>query len=270
MELDHLSYSSITKFLECPENWRRKYILKEPTKTSPALIFGSAFHGAIENFLKEKLFVEQKEITDEAKSVYRDGTMLRSIWTEEWNKQIEQPGIWWGMDTPEQHYNEGVRILSNKAVADAIVNIKPGVDDQGAKIERKVELRVPGVLVPVIGFIDLILEDGTPADLKTSKVSWSEAKAADSLQGLFYLAALNQMGIAHTWKFTHMVFVKTKEPKVQILENSHKPSELFFLFEIIKRVWDSIDKGIYPINPTGWLCSESYCDFYANCRGKYA
>jgi len=130
-------------------------------------------------------------------------------------------------------------------------------------------LRVPGVPVPVIGYIDLILDDGTPADLKTSKMSWSEAKAADSLQGLFYLAALNQAGVPINWKFKHIIFVKTKEPKVQILENEHKPGELFFLSEIIKRVWDSIESGQFPINPTSWKCSETYCDFYANCRGKY-
>ena len=101
------------------------------------------------------------------------------------------------------------------------------------KLSAKVELRVPGVPVPVIGYIDLILEDGTPADLKTSKSSWPEAKATDSLQGLFYLAALNQAGMKTSGKFTHLIFVKTKEPKVQVLENTHGTKELFFLFEII-------------------------------------
>lgn len=249
--IDHLSYSSITTFLECPENWRRKYLLKEPTTTNPALVFGSAFHGSV-----ELAVIPGNKIP------------LLDLWQANWAKQIEQP-VFWGADTPEQHSNEGIRLLSHKTVTDAIAQIKPGIDEQGPKIERKVELHVPGVPVPVIGYIDLILEDGTPADLKTSKMSWSEAKASDSLQGLFYLAALNQAGIKTSGKFTHIIFVKTKEPKVQVLENTHGPKELFFLFEIIKRVWHSIETENFPINPTGWMCSPNFCDFYANCKGKY-
>jgi hypothetical protein len=249
--IDHLSYSSITTFLECGENWRRKYILKEATQPTPALVFGSAFHGAVE-----------------AAVTPGNTISLNDLWNTNWNKQIEQP-VFWGADTPEQHCNEGLRLLSHKTVTDAISSIKVGTDEQGPKIERKVELHVPGVPVPVIGYIDLILEDGTPADLKTSKMSWSEAKASDSLQGLFYLAALNQAGVDINWKFQHCIFVKTKEPKVQILENTHKPAELFFLFEIVKRVWKSIETENFPINPTGWMCDPKYCDFYSNCRGKY-
>lgn len=250
--IDHLSYSSISTFLECGENWRRKYILKEPTKSSPALVFGSAFHGSVEQAVTPG-----------------NQTPILDLWSAKWAEMIEKETVFWGADTPEQHYNEGVRLLSHKTVTDALAGIKVGVDEQGPKIERKVELRVPGVPIPVIGYIDLILEDGTPADLKTSKASWSEAKASDSLQGLFYLAALNQAGIKTPGKFTHIVFVKTKEPKVQILENVHSDKELFFLFEIISRVWRSIETENFPINPTGWMCSDQYCDFYANCKGRY-
>lgn len=250
--IDHLSYSSISTFLECPENWRRKYILKEPTKSSPALVFGSAFHGSVEAAVTPG---NQIPILD--------------LWSANWAKAIENETVFWGADTPEQHFNEGARLLSHKTVLDAIAGIKVGVDESGPKIERKVELRVPGVPIPVIGYIDLILEDGTPADLKTSKASWPEAKASDSLQGLFYLAALNQAGIKTSGKFTHYVFVKTKEPKVQVLENIHGNKELFFLFEIIKRVWKSIETENFPINPTGWMCSDQYCDFYSTCKGKY-
>jgi hypothetical protein len=250
--IDHLSYSSITTFLECGENWRRKYILKEPTKSSPALVFGSAFHGSVEGALTPG-----------------NQTPILDLWSANWAKAIEKENVFWGADTPEQHYNEGVRLLSHKTITDAIAGIKVGIDEAGPKIERKVELHVPGVPIPVIGYIDLILDDGTPADLKTSSRSWTEDKASDSLQGLFYLAALNQAGIQTSGKFTHIVFVKTKEPKVQILENIHGSKELFFLFEIIKRIWLSIQFDNFPINPTGWICSDQYCDFYANCKGRY-
>jgi hypothetical protein len=173
------------------------------------------------------------------------------MWGGAWEKALVGQDVFWGTDTPEQHYNEGIRLLSNPEVIKTINDIKPMVDSQGVRIERKVELRVPGVPIPIIGYIDVQLEDGTPADLKTSSKSWTDDKAADSLQSLFYLAALNQAGEKVNWKFRH------------------KPSELFFLFELIQRVWQGIEREVFPINPTTWKCSDKYCDYYAQCRGKY-
>lgn len=251
-ELDHLSYSSITAYLDCPENWRRKYIAKEPTKSSPALVFGSAFHGTLERLVTQP-----------------EGDVL-SMWHEEWNKALDRQEIFWGIETPEEIFNDGVRMWSDAALLAEVKKIKPKQDEKGWMVERKVSLSVPGVPVPVIGFIDVILADGTPADFKTSSKSWSDDKAADSLQSLFYLAALNQAGMKINWKFQHIVFVKLKTPKVQMIEHAHTPGELFFLFELIKRVWDGISKDVYPLNPSTWKCSSRFCDYYADCRGKYA
>lgn len=249
--IEHLSYSSISLYLDCPEAWRRKYMLNEPTRKGTALAFGTAWHGLIERMI-------QTPQSDPA-----------AIWSEEFDKAFGSDIYYELGETREEHCNEGTRILSNGDVLAAIRSIQPGYDDQGALIERKVELRVPGVPVPVIGFIDVILEDGTPADFKTSARSWTDDKAQSSLQTLFYLAALNQAGFKVNWRFRHFIFVKTKTPQVQVLEHSHRPGELFFLFHLVARVWDAIQKEAFPPNPTGWRCSEKYCDFYSSCRGKY-
>ncbi|MFA5466560.1 MAG: PD-(D/E)XK nuclease family protein [Candidatus Izemoplasmatales bacterium] len=253
-DLQHLSYSSISMFLDCPEAWRRKYIAKEQTMSSPALAFGSAFHGSVEKYIAGE-------------------DSLLGLWGTEWKAaSSDDKNIYWDLDTPEEHYNEGIRLLSDPVIQKGIEQIKPlYLESDGAlkpMIEERVELRVPGVPIPIIGFIDVILEDGTPADLKTSRAKWTEAKASDSLQSLFYLAALNQAGFEINWKFTHFIFVKTKTPAFQAIVHSHKPSELFFLFELISRVWDGIEKEVFTINPTSWRCSAKYCDYWNNCRGK--
>ncbi len=250
--IEHLSYSSISMYLDCPEAWRRKYIAGEPTKKTSALAFGSAFHGTVERI------------------VQGEAANLTNVWSEEFNKAFGEGGVTLDDDElPEQHYNEGIRILSNNDVQSALTAIKPRHDSSGAMIERKVELSIPGVPVPVIGFIDIILEDGTPADIKTSAKSWTQDQANNSLQTLFYIAALNQAGMEVNWRFKHFVFVKTKTPQVQVLEHGHKPGELFFLFEMIKRVWEGISKEYFPLNPTTWRCGPKYCDFYSACRGRY-
>lgn len=251
-DIQHLSYSSISLYLDCPEAWRRKYIAKEPTDSTPALAFGSAFHGAIE-----------AQLTTGQKAV--------DAWPAAWANALERGPVDFGFDTPETHFNEGIRLLSNAGVSQAIDGFVARSDETGPMVERKVTLNVPGVPVPVIGYIDFISTDGVPCDLKTSSKSWTDGKAADSLQGLFYLAALNQAGQNfHGWRFRHVVFVKTKEPKVQVLENVHTPGELFFLFRMVSEVWKGITREVFPLNPSSWRCGPTYCDYFANCRGRYA
>ncbi len=203
--IEHLSYSSISLYLDCPEAWRRKYIAGEPTRKTSALAFGSAFHATVERLCQDAQYD------------------WSGIWSEEFAKAFEDVSLE-EEETPEQHFNEGVRLLTNDEIIAAIRNIKPLNSEM---IEKRVELRVPGVPVPVIGYIDVILEDGTPADFKTSAKSWTQDQANNSLQTLFYIAALNQAGFEVNWRFKHFVFVKTKTPQVQILEHSHKPGELF-------------------------------------------
>jgi len=246
MELDHLSYSSISTFLACPESWRRKYIAKEPTVSSPALVFGSAIHATVEQYVQV-------------------GGDLLSIWSEKWGAQLEKEGgnVLWGMESPDESYNKGVRVLSDKDIVTTLDGIKP------RQVERKVELRVPGVSIPIIGYIDIITEDGVVCDLKTSAKSWTAARAKDELQPIYYLMSLNQAGEKVNWKFRHYVLTTLKTPRLDVFDTERTPAEAFFLINIIQQVWKAIQTGIFIPNPGSWKCSPIFCDFFAACRGRY-
>ena len=246
MEIDHLSYSSISMYLACPESWRRKYIAKEPTVSSPALIFGSAIHNTVEQYVQV-------------------GGDLLSIWSEKWAGQMEKEGgnVLWGMSSPEDSYNKGIQLLSDKGVIDTLKMIKP------KSIEMKVELRVPGVPVPIIGYIDLITEDGTVCDFKTSSKSWTATRARDEQQPIFYLSALSQAHEQVNWKFRHYVLTTLKTPKLDVFDTQRTPGEAFFLFKMIQEIWKGIEAEVFFPNTGGWKCSPAYCDFWSNCRGRY-
>ncbi|MFZ6028068.1 MAG: RecB family exonuclease [Chloroflexota bacterium] len=254
MNLDHLSYSSLTSYLYCPRNWRFKYFEKQPTFGTPELAIGSAVHGAIEEYLSQPERVKQPA----------------DFFKESWGRAIEGQPIVWGAGTPEQHYNEGIRILSNEQVIYGLSAITPAwPQNEGPKIEEKVELNVPGVPLPVIGYIDIQTADGIPGDFKTSSKSWSQERAQNETQSLFYLAALNQAGrTVPDWKFRHYVIVKTKTPQFQAFEHTHRPDEIFWLFSMILNIWKGIEAGVFPENPTGWKCSAAFCDFWTKCRGR--
>ena len=252
--LDHLSYSSISAYLTCGRHWQYRYVEQAPALTSTNLLLGSAVHGAIEAYIA---------------TPDRQPDAMHELWRSSWAKQVDanEGRIDWGIDTPEGLSNQGLKLLTHPEtllVLDALTPLGP------EWIEKRVELHVPGVPVPVVGYIDIVTADGIPGDFKTSARSWSEDKALGETQPLFYLAALNQAGytLNPQRRFRHYVFVKTKEPKVQIIEHSHTAGQLFWLFEMIRSVWQAIEAGVYPLNPTGWKCTPAYCEYWTRCRGR--
>jgi hypothetical protein len=234
----------------CAAAWKFHYIDKIQTPTAPALVFGSAFHNTIEHWLAGK------------------AESLTEAWSSEWKKQTEGQDVDWGTDIPEELFNKGIDIFTNDDILAELQNTF-FTHTEMPVIETKVELSIPEVPVPVIGYIDIITGDKVPGDFKTSSRSWSQDKALDETQPLFYLAAMNQMGFpVEGWRFRHYVFVKTKTPKFQVFEHVHNPGQILWMFGMIQKVWKGIEAGVFPENPTGWKCNPRYCDFWSICRGK--
>lgn len=257
MNIEHLSFSSISNYLICPKSWKYKYLDRIPTKTSPALLFGSAWHGLVESIVTGNV----------------DPARKRDHFKADFEERVSQAeangGIEWGNETPATMINMAYRWLASSEIKNGIETVKVLRDENGPAIERKITVNVPGVPVPVIGYIDVITEDGVCGDFKTSAKSWSDKQASDSLQPLFYLAGLRQEGIPVEMKFRHYVFVKTKEPKFQMIETRYDPMRLLFLFGLIKNVWDAMDRGAYFENPGSWKCAEGNCEFWKICRGRF-
>lgn len=252
--IDHLSYSSVTSYLLCPKSWRYKYLDREVTFRSPALVYGSAVHNTVEAYLTDK------------------SLDLPDLWEKHFEEQIQGGDlILWNYETPEEYLNQGLMLFTEPEIVLELEKITPMVKNKEVQIEKRIELRVPGVDVPVIGYIDVITADGVPGDFKTSSKSWSQSQAENETQSLFYLAALQQAGhkIDNYWTFRHFIFVKTKKPKFQMFEHFHNPGQVMWLFNMIRNVWQGIQADVFPENPTGWKCSDKYCDFWLLCRGRY-
>ena len=255
-DVDHLSYSSVTTYLMCPRSWRFRYAERVKAPVGPALVFGSAFHAAVEQHLQQV-------------AVGGGVDTPADLWPETWREQIgsERKTIEWGASTPEEFAELGMRMLSAKSVVEGLQEIAAKMDATST-IELRCELRVPGVPVPIIGYIDVITNDGIPGDFKTAARVWSQDKAEGETQGLFYLAALNQMGREPPWVFRHYVTTKANAPKFEMFETCFSPRQIMWLFDMIGGVWRAIEAGVFPPNPTGWKCSPKYCEYWHLCRGR--
>lgn len=250
--IEHLSYSSVSAYLLCGEAWRRRYVVKEPAPVASSIVLGSAFHGAIEAYLK-------------------GAPDLEAAYEQAWAQQLERgQDVVWEDGQPDTVKADGLRMVRAKPIQELLDQLRANFDPEHGPIERRVELRVPGVPVPIIGYVDVVTKDGIPGDFKTANRMWSDEKAGDELQPLFYLAALNQEGIqVPNWTFRHYVFSRGQHPSAKVFEVQRKPSEVFWLFERIQRAWEGIERSVYLVNPPDWKCSSRYCEYWIACRGKW-
>ena len=252
--IEHLSYSSVSSFLTCGKAWKYRYVDKVQAAPSPTLLIGSAVHDTVEEIVRcRTLGIEEPDPAEFCAQTAAE-------------RLEKEPAI---NNTPEAENvkSEAVRVATAPLILSAIRLLRAKVDDAGPMIERKVTLEIPEIDVPVIGYIDIILSDGTPADFKTASKAWTQEKAEAELQPVFYLAAMGQCGMPVNWNFKHLVMVKNKVPKFQTFEHHHKPDELFRLVGKIQSVWRSIDSGNFlPAAPGSWKCSPKYCDYWKLCQ----
>jgi len=224
------------------------------------MVFGGAFHDTVEAYIRN---VAQTG----------ESAALTEIWRTQWTMKLQEQAtsIAWGDETPEALHAKGDRILQTPEIVQTIDGITPLVSPDGhIHIEDFVKMRVSGVPVPVVGYVDIITTDGVPGDFKSTSRAWSQDKAQNELQPLFYLAALEQQGYQGNpeMRFRHYVFTTTEQPIAQIIDTQREPAEIPFLFDLIREVWRGIAAEVFAPNPNTWKCSPVYCEYWTICRGK--
>lgn len=233
--IDHLSFSSISRYLKCGKQWKFRYLDKLQEEGSEALAFGTAWHKMIRHALTDKKPIEDCFLT-----------------------AIEESPI------SEESFQLGQKMLTSEKITKTI----QGLSIQPETLELQTELHIPGVQVPIVGFIDMIGNDGVPIDIKTSSKKWSQERADNDLQATFYLAALEQLQMVQLpAKFRYMVFTKTKHPDVQIIETERTHKDVFTLYGLVNEVWQAICREVFPpTDPGNWWCSHKYCGFWDVCE----
>lgn len=262
--MEHLSKSAIEKYITCGESYRRRYIVKEETYTSSNLVFGIAFHDAIEQYVKEM----------ELGNLNFD---IGAYWTKVYNaKLMDFPKILFDDGSPEESEELGLRLLDNPELFASLAAYKPSRmtwtdeegEHEGPAIEMPITFDIPGIDVPFIGYIDMLCDDGVPMDFKTAARGWNADKAQKELQPAFYIAGLAAMGRSVPGNmFRHMVITKGKNPTVTVWETTRSEQEIAWAMRLAVLAYKGIEAGVFVPNPMSWLCSPSYCEFYATCMG---
>src|SRR3954453_20268321 len=94
--LRHLSHSSYTKFLLCPDDWRRHYLKGERTPPSAAMFLGARVDDALSTYHRRQLEHGDTLNLDQLHDAYRDH-WTRALAAEQakrggaWDDELDEP-----------------------------------------------------------------------------------------------------------------------------------------------------------------------------------
>lgn len=243
----YLSFSQVNGFRRCPRAWAYHYVEDAtPAFTPQALIFGSAFHHALESHFKglmEGRSLTPAQVVDAFKGYLTNSENLRA------------PIKYGAKDSLETLFALGERmILAFLASPMAF----PAGDL--VFIEEHLQAPVAADLPDIVAKVDLgiVGPDGvlTVLDFKTSKSRWAPgavAEHADQLL-LYRLLALHH-NPQEQIKLKFAVVTKAVTPVVQELEVAYDATTAGRVVDSMRPVWQAMKAQAYFPAPSAMNCN---------------
>jgi hypothetical protein len=174
IQLEHLSYSSIKTFYDCPYSFYKYYVLKErPETEKKAYLLGKAFHLGLEKMvLNEPVEEAVIELLEEGKPKIPDLDL------EKFDKEVKQ--LFDNFYAFREDFEAG-KIFKPLELPDLETGeILPVVEQR-----IKAEPTFKEGLLPMVGVIDAVDDDYTPIDYKYV-TSYSTDASKYFVQAWFY------------------------------------------------------------------------------------
>jgi hypothetical protein len=262
VNLEGIDFSAADTYLRCPETYRRRYLEGKRSPPGVALLEGTSHHAAMEadnlskrdtgKIIPARRLTEifQEKLDEETERANEEHSLVKSTldwegedrgrllarakilhvdWSEKWTRKFDPVAV-------EQSFTKDVDIDRTKFAA--------------------------------YGQTDLTTKDNTVWDFKTSSKAKSQSEVDNSLQLSLY-----------SWAFGHkkvgyIALVKTVTPYIQVVSGERTPGQWVWGAKVLASVVRGIRAGSFPlVNPGGfpppWFCSEKWCGYWRDCRGKY-
>ena len=248
--INHLSASQINLYLQCGLKYRYQYIdlLPKPFRPS-ALVFGSALHSTLEWFHSQRM--QGKTITLEK---------LYQIFDADWYSQCVEATI---------HFKEGEKEMNLLNLGREMLTIffqeqHPQV--KGSEIPFTVPLRSPtggpDLEIALEGYFDLIEEDGTIVEYKTSATTLSSSDIDARLQLTAYSYAYQLLYRKAPKGIRVVDFVKGKKPKMVVIETKRDHNDHLGFLHTAHEVLKGIKANIF-VPRQSFMCKE--CEYADMC-----
>jgi RecB family exonuclease len=238
-----LSPSQASTFLGCSAKYRYKYLLGIPDPAAGGAVRGRAVHKAIEYYMWAKI-----------SGVVLDAGNLIYDWDTIWDEVSTDAEFAAGENV--ESLKESAHTLASKYLREAGPEIRP------VAVEVPVTGEIGGAKVR--GIVDIIDENGTIIDIKTSARKPSKISGDHAFQLATYTHLLGQ-GVSGEGRIDSLV--ATKDP--QLVQIDHTPGESGkkLVETMYPLVAEGIASGLFIPNRASTLCG--YCPYKAECAEEF-
>lgn len=250
---DYLSWSRISAFLRCPQQYAMRYVERVPPEHRPvALLFGTAWHDTAGVYLERSGAVTTPELVD--------------VFAESFDHEIAEGDVPVHFD--ENETRDTIIETASGMVEAFRMAAKPPFELIDRERSFSIDLAHPvtGEIlpVPVVGSIDaLVLMNGEKQlwELKSSKRRWTADQLDTDGQVTLYQIAARELGHADA-KLELVVTTKSKKPDVQVERVVRHRRDEQELAELAFGVLAAIEAGVdYRLR--GWQCRS--CQWAGSC-----
>lgn len=260
LKLDHLSWSSIQTYRTCPRRFFHRYVERAPEEsTAASLIFGGAFHKAVERAHEAGMIGE---------SIPEAGDLMQA-YDEAWIEGVNR-GMKIQCGKGEDAHS--LRELAQRMLTAYIEYLKKEPSGNVIGVEHAERVGMVKGAPPIEARLDLVELRGADlivADLKTSRGRWSEDKTRENLPQLVLyaiaLATIRKELNATRIVPRFIVVTKGKAPVVQVIEPAVTQDDVVRARQLVSDAWQSISAGGGFMRREGWQCKQ--CPYRLRCLG---
>jgi PD-(D/E)XK nuclease superfamily len=275
--LRHLSPSSYSLWVSCPEAWRRRYIKGERQAPSGSMFLGSRVDDALSAYHRRILEHGDRLAVDQVLDIYREQ------WSSELEAEQDKRGVDWEEEFPEHAAFELGRQSVELAMAELIPHLGDPVD-----VQRRLEFSIAGDLEwTVLCYLDLETlkerADAEPAptvvDFKVKNSLITKDQADSDPQAGLYLAGRWLEG----YPASELCFAQIAKPgkrrkqmAAALVPTCRTTGQLRGVLARLALAASQIsacferygpDQPWGFADPTSWKCSPRYCAHWAACPG---
>lgn len=254
----YLSPSQIDTYLRCPQQYYHRYILGKKSAPAVALVEGTTHHATLEMNNLHKMKTGRDV---EAKKLHKH---FVDVWAVQ-RKEVED----WEGEKPDAIVKRAEAIIGNYLH-------RFGRRYQPEHAERT--FCVPIGPVKLLGVIDTqgVLTGLTPGVKRPTIVDYktvSRAKTEADLKGSLQLSSYSYEEKIRTGKVLSDVgfcSLLKKSGDIDWNKTVVHDGRLAWLRRVVLMVANSISLGNFPpTEPSSWVCSERFCGYWKECRGKH-
>lgn len=258
----YISISQVSQYMKCGEAYYNRYILEKATPSTSYQVQGRGVHKAAEVLhlnMIEGVDLSEEEMVQTYSDLHDAEIADVEIDAEEGTTaNVKDVGI---LLTKEYH-KVALGHATDLKTGFPIARVRP----IAAEKMHRVTLDTPEAgKIPFVGVIDLEEEDAI-SDLKTKKKPSPRTEADNSIQLSLYAHVTGKARV----RLDQLVKpTKTLPARFIRLEAVRTKKEVAHALDIVSEVADDIAAGRFrKTTPDAWWCTEKWCPYWQDCRGK--